>query len=266
MPNGDLASGTSYEMIHIWNTVRGVIKRNLTGGTQKVWGMTLLSNGNLVSGCFKNFSISVWDLNQNNPLLRTFKTSENPFCLYALPNDDIVSGFDNQHNIVIRDVKSGIIKQVLVGHSNQVSKVEILNNGHLASSSIDGTVKIWDLVNGQMVQSFDGTSGSMSSLAILKNGNFATTSRNYGISILNLNNGQIIKELNGHKSTIFGLKVLKDGTLASSSFDNTIKLWNPNNGTLIKTLSGHSSEVWYLDVLVNGDLASESQGEIFIWS
>ncbi|CAF0913087.1 unnamed protein product [Brachionus calyciflorus] len=266
LPNGDLASGTSYGKIHIWNTKLGVLKRNLTNNYKTVWGLSLLSNGNLVSAYYETRVIQIWDLNRTDPLIKTFQIDENPLCLTTLPNDDLVSGFDLNFNIVIRDSTNGFVKQKLVGHVQNIFQVISLLNGYLASCSEDKTIKIWNLNLGSVVRNFYNGQSYANSLAFLNNGYLAGIVQGNAINVWNLEDGNLVRSFTGHTDRIFRLATLNDGNLASSSFDRTVKVWNTRNGSLMKTFVSHSHQVWYLSTLTNGYLASESFGEIFIWS
>ncbi|CAF0891265.1 unnamed protein product [Brachionus calyciflorus] len=266
LPNGDLASGTSYGKIHIWNTKIGVLKRNLTSNYKTIWSLSLLSNGNLVSGYYDAKTIQIWDLNRTDSLIKTFQIDENPYCLTTLPNDDLVSGFDLSYNIVLRDSTNGFVKQKLVGHIHSIYQVISLPNGYLASCSEDRTIKIWNLNLGSVVRNFDNGQSYSNSLALLNSGYLAGIVQGNSINVWNLEDGNLVRSFTGHTDRIFRLAILNDGNLASSSFDKTVKVWNSKNGSLMKNLVSHSYQVWYLSTLTSGYLASESFGEICIWS
>ena len=62
------------------------------------------------------------------------------------------------------------------GHTGKVTGLVQLRNGQLASSSADGTIKLWDLNTGQAVRTLQGHSDSVTCLVELDNGQLATGS------------------------------------------------------------------------------------------
>lgn len=53
----------------------------------------------------------------------------------------------------------------------------MLNNDHLASTSLDQTIKIWDLTDGCLIQTLSGHSTNMAGLAILNDGSLGMISQ-----------------------------------------------------------------------------------------
>lgn len=112
LSNGFLASGGSRDKtIKVWNVSAGVCVATLSGHTERVFALTLLSNGFLVSGSFDN-TIKIWDVSQGR-------------CVSTL------SGHMNTVNPLTP--------------RNGVNALTLLSNGFLASGSGDKTIKVWDL-------------------------------------------------------------------------------------------------------------------------
>jgi WD40 repeat protein len=83
-----------------------------------------------------------------------------------------------------------LVKEVktLLGHSAGVLSIVHLPNGHLASSSRDSTIRIWDLDK----------------------------------------EPSLVKTIFGHSDIVYCLALLEDGNLASGSVDQAIKIWHFN--------------------------------------
>src|SRR5438477_156573 len=79
--------------------------------------------------------------------------------------------------------------QTLNGHTHYVMSLIQLNDGNIASSSYDYSIKICNPNNKY----------------------------------------QCIQTLNGHTHYVMSLIQLNDGKIASGSWDNSIKIWDPNN-------------------------------------
>lgn len=273
LPNGDLIRGTTGPLMQIWDVKTGYIKRNLTSNNyMNPWLFGLLSNGDLIVGYKYRKIFIIWDLNEgiDEPMKRIIQTNDSFSCLTILNNDDLVVGqtFNSNFDIVIRDSKNGLIKQTLVGHTNDVYQTLVLPNQNLISASYDKTIKIWDLSTGQILKSFLHTS-HVYSMAILKNGNLVSGLYDGTIHIWDLNSGDLIRSLNGHTNAICWnncLQVLNNGDLLSASFDKSIVIWNSDNGQIKKIINEHISQLYQLTFLSSTNLVSVSASEVFIWS
>jgi WD40 repeat protein len=54
----------------------------------------------------------------------------------------------------LNNSNTGELIKSLIGHENNVISLVLWNDAHMASSSIDRTIKIWDLASGQLGDSF----------------------------------------------------------------------------------------------------------------
>ncbi len=75
------------------------------------------------------------------------------------------------------------------GHLVFDDSLAYLENGYLASGSLDKTVKIWDVTNGKLMHTFDQSNG-------------------------------------GHTAYVYSLAYLENGYLASGSEDASVKIWD----------------------------------------
>ena len=116
----------------------------------------------------------------------------------------------------------------LEGHTNRVQSVLFSPDGTtLASTSSDGTVKLWDVATKQNIATLQGHTDDVWSVSFSPDGT----------------------------------------TLASGSWDNTVKLWDVATRTNIATLQGHTDDVWSVSFSPDGTtLASGSDdGKVKLW-
>lgn len=93
----------------------------------------------------------------------------------------------------------------LVGHKGRVYHVCQLNDGYLASSSEDKTIRIWEILK-----------NTYNSIAVLR----------------------------GHHDEVYKTIQLSNHQLASCSLDYKVKIWEDNSSyNLIHTLTGHSNSI-----------------------
>ncbi|NEP08594.1 MAG: WD40 repeat domain-containing protein [Okeania sp. SIO4D6] len=123
----------------------------------------------------------------------------------------------------------------LSGHKGWVYAVAISSDGKtLASSSYDGTIKIWNLSNGKLLHTINAHADAIESLAMSPDGKIlASGSWDNRIKLWNIANGTLIQTLKGHTDDVKAIAISSDGTtLASGSYDGTIKIWNLNTGSV----------------------------------
>ncbi|HIK12670.1 MAG TPA: serine/threonine protein kinase [Oscillatoriaceae cyanobacterium M33_DOE_052] len=150
--------------------------------------------------------------------------------------------------------------KTLAGHSQQVRSVAFSPDGQtLASSSIDGTIKLWDIAKGNTRQTLkvDTAPGEMvySLLAISPDGEIlASNSGSRGsIEIWNLKSGKSLQEVQAQTAGVAAIAISPNGEiLATGSPDGTIQLWNLPGGTQIKSFSLHIGPVQALAISPDG--------------
>jgi len=114
-----------------------------------------------------------------------------------------------------------------------------LDEGKLASSSEDKTIKIWDYLNGRLVTTFDKKNGGhqteVFSLISMGRGEMASGAGNISggqgeLKVWNVKNEKLeysFDESNGGpNSRIYSFALLGNNDLVSGSVDKTIKVWD----------------------------------------
>ncbi len=270
LPDGNIAcSGDSY--IKIWNT-NGNLIRTLDhhwSYPYHVTSMVILKNGFLASGS-SDATINIWNYTKGELIKSLSSSYYGVFGLAVLPQGYLASTSPDSNSypyfkLSIWDVQSYSIIQNLEGHSNYASSLDVLKDGRLVSSALDG-IKIWNTTTRTLTNYFLQNQ-SVGFVKVLKNGNLAATTPNFTVTIINPLNGSIIRILKGHKGNVIRVCELNNNYLASASQDKTVKIWNITTGLVVKTLNGHNDSVSSVAILKNGYLVSTSiDSRINIWS
>ncbi|MFV0526306.1 MAG: NB-ARC domain-containing protein [Acidimicrobiales bacterium] len=146
----------------------------------------------------------------------------------------------------------------LTGHTDSVWGVAWSPDGtHLATTSRDGTVRIWDPTTGTTITTLTGHTASVWGVAWSPDGtHLATSSHDHTVRIWDPTTGTTITTLTGHTDWVWGVAWSPDGThLATTSDDRTVRIWDPTTGTTITTLAllePVRAVDWHHDVIAVG--------------
>lgn len=190
------------------------------------------------------------------------------------------------------DPPGGDEVRVLTGHSDWVTGVAILPDGqHAVSSSLDGTLRVWDLANGQterviavaqveeeeseIISAVSGSArgtgalvntaqlgmpprheppGGVSSVVITPDGQKAITAGWDGmLRVWNLATGREERAIPAHIEAIGALAITPDGRrIISAADDRLIRVWDLASGEQQLEFTGHGDLVRSLAVTPDG--------------
>ena len=279
----------------------------LKGHKQTITQLVKLPN-NRVASCSKDGHINVWH-SKSGRLLKSLTINKPIYNMVLMKNLNeiaIVSEPDNFHNhsIIIVDINKEIFKLPIVGHTDLIKSMTLLNNGNLASLSFDNTIKIWNTETSELISNIDLNEIELDSIVALSNGDLMSSSTNsliiwdikngsikkiyeniYAHNLVELTNGKIAysdgldirimllddgsiwKTLSGHKDYVNSIIALKNGYIASGSDDKTIIIWNSKDGSIKQNITdGHTKEITALCLLDDEMIASGSTDKsIVIW-
>ena len=167
----------------------------------------------------------------------------------ALSSDGriLITGSNNKKVEVYYNNKKGYKHFIsFLGHTDFVTSVIFISENHvIASSSADGTIKIWDILRKKESMTLSGHHGKVNSIAFNSNRKIlASGGVDKNIKLWDIETGFEIKTFSGHNLAITALAFSPEGkVLASSSGEHTIKLWDTETGKNIGNLIGHHGAV-----------------------
>ncbi|OMH81050.1 Notchless protein-like protein [Zancudomyces culisetae] len=205
---------------------------DLVGHTEAVLMVQFSPDGSMLASCSGDTTVRFWDLHTETPLFTCKGHTNWVLCIAWSPDGSILASGSMDNTVRLWNPKTGMqIGRPLVGHKKWITSLAwepyhltnhggVARNRKLASSSKDGTVRVWDTNKQQCLYSIGGHTASVTSVLFM--GTLPPQQHTSSES----NNG-------GNKSGV-------ESILVTGSQDKTIKLWNSANGKLIKTLAGHA--------------------------
>ncbi|HZV01322.1 MAG TPA: serine/threonine-protein kinase, partial [Planctomycetota bacterium] len=117
----------------------------------------------------------------------------------------------------------------LPGHTAPVVKVAASRDGKRAvSTSLDGTVRVWDLEKRSQTATLVGHQGRVPACAISPDGRRALTGGDDGtVRLWDLDSGEEVSRLEGHCRAVTAIVPFRDGKrVLTTSLDGTLLIWN----------------------------------------
>lgn len=134
---------------------------------------------------------------------------------------------------------------VLLGHENVVCDVALSpDNRLIASSSYDGSVKVWNAETGQVILTFPGHEQTVCCVAFSPNGQqIASGGLDRIVKVWHPETGEEALTYRSHLAHVKSLAYSPDGMLiASASNDGAVRVWNSETGAEVVTPVGHEDD------------------------
>ncbi|MBW4621038.1 MAG: pentapeptide repeat-containing protein [Cyanosarcina radialis HA8281-LM2] len=258
---GEIAVSGSFDgTVRLWNLAAGENLKILQGHHSYVMAVAFSPDGQIVASGSADQTIVLWDVNSGQ-------------CLKTLPGEGgnvwaiAFSPLDTQNS----QTDSSASRK---GRKNAPAGVRLTGSpspkqeGFLASSHDNCTVKLWDVNTGLCLRTFPGHTSRVRAVAFSPDGKtIASGSEDYTLKLWDVNTGQCLQSWQAASDEILSIAFSPDGkTLASSGNESVIKLWDIDRGECLQVLQGHTNWVFALTYSADGRLISASQdGSVRLW-
>ncbi len=256
--------------MNIWDTASGDLLQNYTDFSGIVGGLTFSPDGKKFA--FSDGTIHVWQFNVDSGEISNQE-------LFTIPDalSDVFSADGSQlagisgNDIKIWDTITGRELHTLVGHNDWVMGLAFSPDGKtLASTSLDGTVKIWSLSPGNEGVFVAGPgAGFGTRIAYNPNGReFVTNAGDGTATIWNAETGAPKLTLAGHELEVLSVAISSDGTrIATGGLDGRMIVWDAVNEEKLLDLLEHKPGVRDVAFSPQGDLLATGgfDGTAKIW-
>ena len=165
-------------------------------------------------------------------------------------------------------------------HSEDLTSLAFSHDGkNFASSSWDGTVKVWDVKTKEckmiVEDQDDEDQCGMFCVKFSPNGKYLATNSNDkdndgALKLWDMDSGLCARTLEGNCGHVESITFSHDGKyLVSGNFNKTVKLWLVESGECIRTMEGHDDVVNSITISPNGKyIVSSGRGDrnMKLWS
>ncbi|KAI9308203.1 WD40-repeat-containing domain protein [Cunninghamella echinulata] len=230
--------------------------RTLYDHTAPVNDLSFHPNGLVLASCADDHSIKLFDLSKAG-VKRAFRYLQDTQPVNSIsfhPSGDFLLAGTQDSNVRVYDVntlqcytnRSSVDK-----HSGAITQIRYSDSGKIfASSSIDGTVKIWDCVSSQCIKVLDKVHGGMavSSVRLTRNEKYILTAGlDSHLRLWDITSGKLLMEYSGHEQRT---QMLQPDFTFNESFivmgdeaSTDVICWDTQTGTLLKRISGQNNLV-----------------------
>ncbi len=268
-----LVTGADDGTVRMWDIESGdLVYMPATKHDNTVSSLVITDDGRRVVSGGRDSYVKLWHLDEH--FEETLGKHETPVLSVAISSDN---------SVVASGAEDGTLQVYRLGdkfHSAQVGPNHTLSilslafrpgaqDQWLASTSLDGTLRLWNVNDGQIkaIPLTEDESWVQTVVFTLDGDNLICGSDNGQIRIRRINDTTVLRLLSGHSGSIHTLHVsLITGRLLSGSQDRTLRIWDIETGAMLAepiVEGGHVSSVtWSSD---GRHIASGSGGQVNIY-
>jgi len=154
----------------------------------------------------------------------------------------------------------------LQGHTDALTSVAVSPDGtRIATSSLDGTVKLWDAITGKEIKTLRAHSDAVWSVSFSPNGSqLVTASSDKTAKVWDIESGKPLVTLSGHNESVSRAvfsPMINEARVATASDDGSAKVWDLKTGRELLTLSGQSGWISGVAFSPDGSRIATAQGD-----
>lgn len=269
-----IITGSDDQLIHIYDTKTGKLRKRLEGHEGGVWALQY--EGNILVSGSTDRSVRVWDIEKGLCSQVFYGHTSTVRCLQILmptdtgkvengapvmmpPKPLIITGSRDSQLRVWRlpepnsrryiqtgppanDADCPYFVRTLHGHTHSVRAIAA-HGDTLVSGSYDNTVRVWKISTGETVHTLAGHTQKVYSVVLdMARNRCISGSMDSFVKIWDLETGACTHTLEGH-SLLVGLLDLRDERLVSAAADSTLRIWDPESGRCQSTLTAHTGAI-----------------------
>jgi WD40 repeat protein len=220
LEDGRICSCSIDSDLKLWNIESGhcEYERSINGISTTHLCNIELEDGRLCSGSgrFSVGRIKVWNIEYEGYEETIGAKGPACYCIVQLKDGRICCG---RHDgiVQIRYATSGSEKMNLVGHSNYIKVIVVIDELRICSSSADNTIRVWDVGTGVCILVLEEHTSDISDMIVLLDGRICSVSYYGSTNIWNIETGEYDLTATTSTSSLYRVIQLQDGQLLVSN-------------------------------------------------
>lgn len=251
-PDGrQAASGSVDETIRIWDLATGKEDKTLRGHSKQVWNVAWLPNGRQVLSASWDGTARLWDVRTGMEVKRYPHPIDVNGLAVARDGQMFLTGCDDKHMYLW--AVGGEEQHRYGNHGGFTYAVAFCPDGrHVASGSVDRTIRVYDQSTGQLVRVLEGMTDAVTSLAFVPDGRHLVSAGDQAAHLWDWTTGKEIRRFE-HGGQVTSLALSADGRrLLTGGSDRTVRLWDLATGKELHRFQGHSDTVTSVAISPDG--------------
>ena len=249
---GELAVASFGSTIDVWDLRTGQRVDMYQSQASPLVDVAFSPDGSLLAGVSRGSGVTIWETSSRRELWSQASAG----VAVAFSPDGRLLATGGGVAPRIWDARGGDLLHELAGHGGPVTDVAFSRDGRLlASSSVDGTVRLWDTVTGAPAGVLRGEADTVvRCVTFSRNGALlAAGNGDHTISMWDLARQSSLPTLEGHEDSVVDLAFSRsDAVIASAGGDGLVRLWSVFAGKDLRALAGHHGGVQTLDFAPDG--------------
>ncbi|KAG0266056.1 hypothetical protein DFQ27_000187 [Actinomortierella ambigua] len=204
---------------------------SLTGHTDAILNVAFSPCGTMLASAGGDTTVRIWDLNTETPQSQLKGHKHWVQHVAWSPNSKYLASAGMDGMVIIWEARTGKQHCIMRGHTKWISALawEPLHLNpkcaRLASSSADGTIRVWDVVHKRMVFSMSQHTAPVMCVKWGGDGLIYSASRDKTIKVWESTVGKLVKTLEGHAHWVTSLALSTDTVLRTGANDHTGKIY-----------------------------------------
>ncbi len=262
-PNGRWLASARRELVI--RDLAGGAPRRLPGHKHKTTGLAFSPSSALIGTTSSGAELRIRRLADGETVHELTGPAKGFYGLDISPDGARVAAGTWDGRVMVWDLAAGARPAVLRGHRDRISSVKFSRRGVLASTSFDGTVRLWDPA-GQPVRVLRGHTGWAIGGAFDAGGRHLVSSGyDRTVRLWDTSVPPPPGPSGGHRRGIPSVAVLPGGGgIVSAGYDRTVRVWDVKLGEPRLTLSGYPGRIAYALPTPDGEVLAVGGKASFI--
>lgn len=256
-PDGKMAvSGATDGSLTVWNIETGEILNQFAQNLE-IDALEFFPDGQTFVLGAETGEVELWEIGAGEVFQRLSGHSDAVLNVAISADGKQIVSASKDQTLRLWNVTPPTKLQTWVAHDNRITSVHIVDTW-LYSTSLDGTVKVWDFATGQSIAIPVEGGAPITTLALNADETLllaATGGEVSKIYLYHAESGLLLREYAGHAREIRSVAFSPDGqTFLSGAEDGELILWNIQTGAIIRQFNGEVGSLRSLAFTPDGQI------------